>query len=174
VAHITLNNAGGRAIGEVHVRSHLAAWKGFGEVDRLDDTDFVGPLASWNYLHQPADDTEGLWRRNYLNPGRLQKIIARDGIFAEGDRDRDGFDESQGCYCLAAEHGHCRFRILPPSGGLGRPAVRVIGPWKGTVGVNVEGLAVSPVSVLSDGSVIFLMPDDVVRPTSVEVTSQQR
>ena len=59
--------------------------------------------------------------------------------YAPGDADRDGFDESQGCYFLAASRGHCRFTIFPPREGLLGPVFRIAGPWTGPVNVNTEG-----------------------------------
>ena len=109
---------------------------------------------------------------NYLDPGQLKRAITDAETFAEGDHDRDGFDQSQGCYFVAAYAGHCRFSILPPPQGLLDPAFRVVGRWPQAVYVNSEGLAIRRVVSLPDGSVLFVLPGWIKRPTAIEVSGK--
>ena len=96
-----------------------------------------------------------------------------DEAYAPGDSDRDGFDESQGCYFVkATKSGHCRFTIIPPAGKLVAPVFRVAGPWKDKVRVSAVGLGVQNVTVAADGSALFVLPGQIRYPLAVEVTGK--
>ena len=96
-----------------------------------------------------------------------------DEAYAPGDSDRDGFDESQGCYFVkATKSGHCRFTIIPPAGKLVAPVFRVAGPWKDKVRVSAVGLGVQNVTVAADGSALFVLPGQIRYPMAVEVTGK--
>ncbi len=179
VTDIQLDNAGGQAIGRVNIflptKPGLWAGKGSGLSDSRVVEDFIGPTGRWNYLQlktAPAageDSLAAILQRNYLHPGRLVVSLGQAGRFAPGDADRDGFDESQGCYFLASSNGQCRFRIIPPAAGLMNPVFRVAGPWRKAPCVNVEGLALREVSLLPDGSAVFAIAGKISKPTFVEV-----
>ncbi len=170
VTHIRLNNAGGEPIRRVTIDlgRREAAWASGETGPRRHEENFVGPVASWSYLVAPAFGRR--WMANYRSPGRLEPVIADGDVFAPGDGDRDRFDESQGCYCLQARDGRCRFRVIPGAAALKRPVVRVMGPWNGDVSINVEGRAVREYARLDDGSVLFCLPQDVDRPVFVELS----
>ena len=172
VTDVQLNNVCGKPVYQVDICSKTVAWYGKGNSNHFTERNFVGPIATWSCLSQGDGRTIGSWERNFLDPVPVQKIIADGNIFAQGDRDRDGYDESQGCYCIAGMNGHCRFRFTPPKEGMPPPAVRIIGPWTDGAIVNVEGFLVSPVVLLPDHSVIFCMPNTISRPTIVEVSGK--
>jgi len=173
VTHVELNNAGGRPIGAVRIRwPRPVEWNG---KDASADTlvkEFAGIVERWSCLLPPPTDQGGTFRTNYANPGKLRRRIVAEGVFAPADTDRNGFDESQGCYFLAAKRGHCRFTVLPPTEGLLHPVFRIFGRWTGPVSVNSQGLAVREVVRLADGSVLFALPGLLARPTEVEITGR--
>ena len=170
VTHVELNNAGGQQIGSVRfLLPQRAAWAGAGVSKDRTLADLAGPVGRWSYLVAPPKLRAETLESNYIRPGTIRTAIAAADFFAPGDADRDGFDETQGCYSLKARAGHCRFTILPPEGGLIDPVVRVAGQWKGAVSVNSEGLAIRDVVRLDDGSVLFVVPGFLKRPTAVEV-----
>lgn len=171
VTHVELNNSGGRQIAAVRILLNRRGAFSDGSVGRRFVTrDFPGPVGRWSWIFAPDGDHRKLIQYNYIKPGRLVKTLAADAPQAGGDRDKDGFDESQGCYFLSAKTGHCRFTIVPPAEGLIDPVFRVAGKWRGAVSVSSEGLPVRNVVRLSDGSVIFALEGSVNRPTHVEVT----
>jgi len=171
----TLNNAGGQEIASAGVYLPApAAWAGGTVADHHALADFAGELARWRYLVAPAGPAREALLASYLRPGRLKADICTRGVFAPGDDARDGFDESQGCYFLAARAGQCRFWILPPAEGLWNPAFVIAGPWAGQVDVSSEGSAIRPVVLRADGSALFVLPGRVQRPTYVEVTGEIR
>ena len=175
VAHVELNNAGGREIGSVRIGWGKAAlWAGSDPNRHVLDKDFSGIVERWSCLLPPPGPSGRVLRANYRRPGRLRRTIAAEGVFAPGDADRDGFDESQGCYFLAASRGHCRFTIFPPRDGLLGPVFRIAGRWTGPVNVNTEGLAIRDVIRLRDGSALFRIPGRVSKPTKVEVVGRSR
>lgn len=176
VTHARLNNAGGGPIAKVlfELPGLAGAWAG-GRLSRTwRDEDFVGPIGRWSCLMPPAGGQARQVAENYLAPGAVELLLGREGVFAAGDADRDGFDESQGCYVLAGLRGHCRFRIVPPAGGLVRPVFRVLGPWSGPVSVNFHGKAIRTQARLADGSVLFAVPETLARPVRVEVFGSMR
>jgi len=134
--------------------------------------DFSGPVGQWSYLLAPKSLREKSLLNSYSRCGTLTATMAAEGIFAEGDRDRDGFDESQGCYFLQARTGHCRFRILPPKTGLLDAIFRIGGPWESPVSVNSQGMAIRNVVHLADGSVLFVIPGWIRHAVDVEVTGR--
>lgn len=170
VTHIRLNNAGGTPIGKVlfALPGRSAAWAGGRNQRTWRNESFVGPIGRWSYLLPPSSAHQQRIAENYLAPPPVELMMGRQGVFAPGDADRDGFDESQGCYVLAGRDGHCRFR-LPATDGLVRPVFRVIGPWAGPVSVNVQGRAIRNQARLEDGSVLFALPDVFRRDVFVEL-----
>jgi len=168
-----LNNAGGQEIVSAELRlPGLGAWSGGGLSRRFVLADFAGAVGRWNVLVPPAGAAGKAMAQNYLRPGRLREgIVARDE-FAPGDADHDRFDESQGCFSLAAKAGHCRFTVLPPAEGLWDPVFLVSGAWAGKVHVSSEGLTVQQTVRQKDGAVLFMLPGCLRHPTAVEVTGQ--
>ena len=169
VAHVELNNAGGREISSVRIGwAKGARWAGM-DAGAVLNKAFSGIMERWSCLLPPPGEPGRVLGANYTRPGRLAPTIAAAGAYAPGDADKDGFDESQGCYFLKARKGHCRFSIVPPPEGLEGPVFRVAGRWSGPVHVNTEGLAIREVVRLADGSVLFRLPGRLTRPTKVEV-----
>ena len=174
ITHVELNNSGGRQIGSLGIGlPQQAAVAGIGLTGKITVADFAGPVGQWSYLCANSSADGKAYRRNYLDSGRVQVILGDKAALADGDVDKDGFDESQGCYFVRAEAGNCRFTVFPPLGGLLRPVFYVAGRWKGKVTVASEGLAIRNVVRLADGSVLFAFPGRINRPTAVEVTGRQ-
>lgn len=178
ITDIELNNAGGRPLGRISISlpDTPPAWanpKG-GISKECVVTDFIGPSSKWSYMQVSEGENKGLLLQNYLKPARILTTLGRKGFFAPGDADRDGFDESQGCYYLGSVNGHCRFKIIPPPEGLLNPVFRIFGPWEDKPSVNREGLAVGKVSPLPDGSAVFLLKGKLLRPVYVEVFGKIR
>lgn len=174
VTSLSLNNAGGPAIGALGIYAPLqqACWSHGGLSREAVNEDFVGPVGEWHYLQTPYGDEADTQKQNYLRPALLDVTLGEKKRFAPGDTNRDGFDESQGCYVVAAHKGQCRFQILPPPGGLIRPMFRIPGPWAGTVLAHCEGLALRDVVILPDGSALFGLSGVVDKPTAIEVRGQ--
>ena len=173
VTAATLNNAGGREIASVGLRlPERAAWPD-GKLAESRVLDFAGPVGRWQYLAAPSGSGGETVSSNYWRPGRLTRQIAAAGVFGPGDIGRDGFDESQGCFFLGARAGHCRFALEPPAEGVWRPIFVVAGRWEGKVYVGSEGLAIRDVVRRADGSIMFVLPGLIDRPTAVEITGRQ-
>ncbi|NQU74840.1 MAG: hypothetical protein HQ546_00830 [Planctomycetes bacterium] len=95
--------------------------------------------------------------------------LARPNSWATGDADRDGFDESQGCYFARSVGGNCRLELSGGTSGLRRPVFRVAGPWTGQVTANCDGKPLRPVVKLDD-SILLVVDDTVTTPAIVEFT----
>ncbi|MFB3890882.1 MAG: hypothetical protein ACE15C_02535 [Phycisphaerae bacterium] len=173
VTHMELNNSGGADIGPMRIiLAGMGAWAGKDVARELSVSDMRTGVGRWDWLTAPGGDEARAVRQGYLRPGKVRAALAAQGVFAPGDADRDGFDESQGCHVLGAKAGNCRFTILPPPGGLVHGVFRVLGRWDGPVSVNVEGELLGDVVRLSDGSALFVIGGAISRPTAVEVSGK--
>jgi len=173
VSSVELNNAGGSELGPVRLTPFgPVALTGTGLVDSIPSLEQPGSVARWSYLWAPSDEVGRRMAANYLEHGQIRQTMGQPA-WAPGDEDRDGFDETQGCYVLAADQaGHCRFLLTPPPGGLASPIFRIVGKWEGRVAVNSEGLLIRDIVTLDDGSILFSLPGLINRPTAVEITGQ--
>ncbi|HUT57253.1 MAG TPA: hypothetical protein VNA25_05200 [Phycisphaerae bacterium] len=173
VVHFELNNAGGEPIRQVGLAFPTpVAWAGAGASRTLSRADMDASLCRFSCLVPPPLPKQDAMLAGYLRPGPLRKTLCEEGVFAAGDADRDGFDETQGCYFLQAKAGHCRFTIMPRRPSLLNPVFRVGGQWTGPVHVSSDGLAIRNTVPLKDGSVLFELPGQVDRPTAVEVVGR--
>jgi len=178
VTHLELNNAGGQEIGSLRIRpAHEAFWSSLppavGPRPELAVKDFPGTVGKWSYLCYPPKGDEKSRTWNYVNPGSVTMQLPRETerVFAPGDVNKDGFDESQGCYFLPSKGGQCRFVLAPPAVGAGllNPVFRVDGKWDGPVTASSTGMAIRNLVRLDDGSVLFMLPGFVPSRTLVEV-----
>lgn len=166
-----LNNAGGREIETVGVfTSTDVVFHGGLKGRKLIVGEFAGQVGRWRYFLAPPGEAGPLAAANYLHPAKLQATIAGVGARAPGDGDRDGFDESQGCYYLAARGGECRFVLVPPAGGVVSPVFVVAGTFPAGASVSSEGLAIRPVVRRADGSVLFRLDGVCHGRTAIEVS----
>jgi hypothetical protein len=157
-----LNNTGQGDIGRAcMVCPGPVGWAGGGK-DASATISNVGTTARWCFIDGGDIDS-------YLKPGTITLALGQGGAYAPGDKDKDGFDESQGCYFLQPKSGQCRFTLTPPPGGVVNPVFRLGGQWSGDVHVNSQGLLLRPVK-LPDGGVIFSLPGKVTQPTLIEAT----
>lgn len=174
VVDLLVNNAGGERISAVRVDARRPAVWSDGHLGRtLLEEDFTGPIGRWSYQTTGLASDVADPQAEYLHPGRLEGDIVGEGLSADGDRDRDGFDESQGCYFVRSRNGLCRFRFIPPRQGSRGPVFRVAGPWKGEVTVNSEGRSIRTVARTGEGEVVFALQGLHSRPVWVEVRGRQ-
>ncbi len=170
VTDVTINNAGGKVISSVRITVPQEAVFSDGRRGRVrHERQFAGSVGRWSFLIAPETTHRKRYEANYAGPGRV-KIRIGGLDEAEGDTDGDGFDQSQGCYCLRAKAGHCRFMLVPDDMGLAGAVIRVAGRWNSDVTANSEGLALRNLLRLTDGSVLFVLPEIANRPKWVEVT----
>jgi len=185
VTHVELNNAGGQAIGSIRIdlpQPVAVAHKGVSRA--ILGRDVAGPVQRWSFMLAPPGMRAQAVANAYLNPGQV--VLRRnsgDGLpnaYAPGDANRDGFDESQGCYYVPATPNasaiNCRFCLVPPASGLLDPVTLVVGDFRnltGPVSVNAEGLGIRRTATLADGSVLFVVPGRFVGETALEVAGKR-
>jgi len=174
VTHVLLNNAGGEDIAAVVLTpGGRPAWAKYGLTRSVNDSSGRGPVWTWSYRRVLGEQEDWGRGEEFSRPASVRPRIGLEDAYAEGDANRDRFDESQGCYFLASKAGTCRFEFLPPSQGIVRPVFRVAGNWDGPVRVHVAGRPVRQAARLADGSVLFETPGLVDRPRLIEVTGRQ-
>ena len=171
VTGVEISNPAGLRIGALRMWVNKdAAWSN-GVISRdLVIRDFQAALGRWSFLQNCAGPLAAV-AADYLQPGRVEATLAGEAAFADGDADRDGFDESQGCYFIQAAGGQCRFTLHPPRGGLSSPVFRIAGEWSGAIRAACDGLAIRDVVRLEDGSALFVVPGRIERPVAIEVTA---
>jgi hypothetical protein len=170
VTHLEINNSGGGTIGALRIHwPQLVAIAGGKLTQEIEFTGMLDVVQRWDFLTVEPDPKRNLMQQNFLKPAKIVHTLTGQGEPAAGDVDRDGFDESQGCYFLTARAGHCRFTVMPPEGGLHEPAFRVQGKWQEMPSVNCEGMAIRNAVRLEDGSLLFVLHGNITRPTAVEV-----
>ena len=170
VTDVVINNAGGKPISGLRIAAQEAtAWSDGRQGPVAEVSRFEGSVARFSFLNVPETPRRQWYLENYVKPGRLTIRMGNKDV-VDGDADGDGFDQSQGCYCLRARAGHCRFVLTPAGAGLADAVVRLSGRWKGPVTANSEGLALKDLVRLPDGSVLLVVPGVWERPRWVELT----
>ncbi len=166
-----LNNAGGREIATVGVFTATdSAFYGGTTGRQMVVNDFAGEVGRWRYMVLPQGQSASVLAGNYLHPVAIRPSVGEPDVRVAGDGDRDGFDESQGCYFLAARGGQCRFTLDPAPEGLLDPVLLLAGPWRGEVHVSSEGLAIRSVVRRPDGSALVRLGGLHRRAIVVEVS----
>jgi hypothetical protein len=174
VVFVEVNNAGGEEIASARfLLPQPAAWAG--QLQPAKDRrvkDFGGSLGRWTFfLAREGADRDAMIAA-YVDPPRLQVAIGASGPPAEGDSGGDGFVEAQGCYCLRAKAGHCRFTIPLRNPPVVNPVFQIQGSWRGPVHISSDGQAIRTVARLAEGSILFEVPGRVERETAVEVVGE--
>jgi len=137
----------------------------------------AGPLLVpiWRGDFLTASPTRGAEARQgqpYARPGSLEAVEPSRCGFAPGDRGRDGFDESQGCYSIVAREGRVQLMFHPPLGSVEEPVLMIRGNWRGPVLVNVAGRAVRRMVRLEDGAWLAILPGWYDQAVPVEISGR--
>ncbi len=169
VAHVEVNNAGGREIGSVRLSPPAEAVWSDGTTGEISVEPFAGPVGRWSYLMAPPGPQQEPMQRAYVDPPAVTAHLSAQPPDGAEDTPPAAFDASQGCYILAARGGRCRFTVRPSPAGAAWPVFRVAGAWAGPVSVTCAGAAIRNVAALADGSILFALPGPIATPLSVEV-----
>lgn len=110
---------------------------------------------------------------DYAEPARVGATSGRVLTDVPGDLDADGFNESQGCYELAADAGVLRFAFDPAGRLRYQPVFRVHGTQGLRTWVYVDGRIIQSTGRDAQGRLVIRLPEVVSRPLSVEVYSRQ-
>ena len=169
VTDVLFNNAGGKAVGKLRLTTPQAVTWSTGErAIGIEDPNFIGPSSSWSFASGAGAEKKAQ-ETHYATPGRIERLVGDEARTAAGDKNADGYDETQGCYVIAGKAGRCRFRFHPPADGIPAPVIRVLGDWPKGVTVSSQGSRLEPVQHLKDGSILFTLPGEITHPTLVEV-----
>lgn len=169
VTDITLNNAGGESISSVVFwQPEKVAWSD-GELSAAKVvSDFAGSAGRWSFIRTGRAERRSIIEAGYLRPPAVKVTMGQIDP-SVGDADGDGFDQSQGCYCLKSAAGNCRFSLALAQGPMD-VYVRVRGKWTGAVTASCQGLSLRSSVRLADGSLLLAIPAVGSRPVAVEVT----
>lgn len=167
---VVVNNAGGEPVSGVRLTAAKeVVWSDGRRAPAAERDLSQGGVGRFGFLTVAPGPRGRLYQEDYVKPGRLGVRMGQIEA-ADGDAGGDGFDESQGCYRLRAQAGHCRFVLAPAGEAMADAVVRVAAKWQGAVTANSEGLALRELVRLPDGSVLFVLPGVWSRPRQVEVT----
>ncbi len=171
VTSLRVNAGGAAGLDGVSIRlPDSAAIAGAGPGREIIEPGFAGPFGQWSWLLGGVGEAGRIQERNYLSPASIRILRGREDFFADGDTDRNRFDQSRGCYVLAASDGRCRFTIVPGDEPVVGPVFRIHGPWSEPPMVSAAGLVIRDVVLLDDGSALFMIPTSLAGPAEVEVS----
>ena len=111
---------------------------------------------------------------DYQHPPELELLRGKFITNADGDLDGDGYNESQGCFELAADGGLLRFNLLP--GPLLRHAgsFRVAGVKAEQCWVYADGRIIENVTRTKRGDVLFTLPRPTSAPVLIELITPRK
>jgi hypothetical protein len=108
-------------------------------------------------------------------PARLeiQEEFGRQNRNSPGDKNNDGYDETNGAYQIIAAGPRVEFTLSPRSGLLVRPIVEISSLPAGPVSVTMDGRWVEKVVRLDNGHVLIELPGESAFPVTVMVKAGQ-
>jgi hypothetical protein len=106
------------------------------------------------------------------NPARVEiaEEFGRLNRNSPGDRNNDGYDETNGAYQIIATGPRVEFTLSPRSGLLVRPVVEIAGLPAGPLSATMDGRWVEKVVRLENGNVLIELPGESAFPVMVSVT----
>jgi len=106
---------------------------------------------------------------DYQHPAGIMALVGQSTTDAPGDDDRDGFNEAEGCYELAADAGCLRVRFDPGGRLRHQPVFRVRGVVPSRTWVYADGRIVTTGERDAAGNLLFVLPEQVELPLEIEV-----
>lgn len=109
---------------------------------------------------------------DYQNPATLAVTRGRLLNNQDGDLNQDGFNEAEGCYELELENGILRLSFSP--GAIPRlyPRFRVEGSAGRECWIYHEGRIITTAGRDGAGRVLFVLPQAIGMPTTIEINSR--
>lgn len=144
-----------------------------GDVEPTDTVDAAHLLRFWPRDIDAAPEAES-FAADYQRPAALVASRGRVVTDAAGDLDRDGFNESEGCYELMLEAGLLRFRLRPGSSLRHHPIFRVHGTAGQDCWVYVDGRIIHRQGRDIQGNLLFTLSRAVGVPLTIEVNTRSR
>lgn len=109
---------------------------------------------------------------DYQHPAIPAVVRGRLVVDAPGDLDRDGFNESEGCYELGLAGGLLRFRFEPGALLRHEPVFRVGGTAGRDCWVYADGRIIECQGRDAAGQLLFALPRVVSTPLTIEVNTR--
>jgi hypothetical protein len=141
-----------------------------GDVEAAETVDTAHLLRFW-----PGDidgvPEGGSFAADYQQPAEL--VLARGGLATDiaGDLDRDGYNESDGCYELEPIDGLLRFRFLPAGLLRHRPIFRAHDTVGKECWVYADGRIIGQPDRDLSGNLLFALPHAVTAPVAIELNT---
>lgn len=139
-----------------------------GECDAADLIDSAFLLRIWPPDLHGAPEARSL-AGDYQHPAKLDVRVGRRITDADGDLNADGFNESEGCYELAADGNLVRFRLDPAGQLRHAPVFRVRGSSGRDAWIYCEGRIVDAQGRDASGDLLFTPGRPISQPTAFDV-----
>jgi hypothetical protein len=144
-----------------------------GDIDPADSVETAHLLRFWPRDIDGAPEAHS-FAADYQHPATLSVMRGRVFTEAAGDLDRDGFNESEGCYELSPQDGLLRFDFEPGTSLRHGPIFRVRQTNAADCWVYVDGRIISSRGRDADGNVLFKLPGAVGTRLAIEVNTRSR
>jgi len=142
-----------------------------GDLEPADSVETVHLLRFWPWDIDAAPEGH-TFAVDYQHPATLAVARGRLVDDALGDLDRDGFNESEGCYELALADGLLRFEFRPGSFLRHQPVFRVHGAAGRECWIYAEGRIIDRQGRDLSGNLLFRLPRPVSVPLTIEVNTR--
>lgn len=142
-----------------------------GDLEPVDTIETAHLLRFW-----PPDIDAALeghtFAADYQHPATVEALRGRVVDDAPGDLNRDGFNESEGCYELALADGLLRFKLKPGLFLRHRPIFRVRGTAGKDCWVYADGRIINRQGRDQTGNLLFTLPRVISVPLTIEVNTR--
>jgi hypothetical protein len=128
-------------------------------------------LRFWPWDIDAAPEAQSL-AADYQHPATLTVACGQVVDDAAGDLDRDGFNESEGCYELALGDGLSRFTLQPGVLLRHQPIFRVRGTAGRQCWVYADGRIIDRQGRDEHGELMFGLPRPISAPLTIEVNTR--
>lgn len=143
-----------------------------GDVEASESVESAHLLRIWP-TDLERDSAAEMLAADYQQPARLEVQRGRLVTDASGDFDRDGFNESEGCYELELGADTLRVRFEPGRWNRHEPLLRVRGTAGRRCWVYADGRIVGQTGRDAHGALLIRLPLLISQPVAIEVVTRR-
>lgn len=144
-----------------------------GDIEASPIVDTTHLLRVWPTDIDAAPEAESL-ARDFQNPATLVVRTGELRTDVAGDRNADGFNESQGCHEIALASGVARFTFDPGGQLRYQPVFRLHGTEQRRCWIYADGRIIRSKGRDQQGRLLFVLPRVIDAPVRVEINTRAK